>query len=145
MDNLDGLYQLYASDQNSPEFWSKLRNIVLRFARHDEDLASDAMLKLIEAIPSYRHERKFTQWVSTIVNRVRIDAARTRREFVELTDSTIPASNDPEFTNLSELPPLERQIAEFILQGYSLKESAERVGLKPDAARKRMRRLIKKS
>lgn len=138
---------------------AKVRFFCIRktYGHHEQvpDLMQDILVRLWEerdTIPLDGDTEKQDAWLMSIV-RKQWDRHRRKRRFLfiplgpEEPDLGEPNDCDNE-ARLREwfasLTPYERNIIEWGLEGYTQKEIAERLGLKPATLRKQHERIIKK-
>jgi DNA-directed RNA polymerase specialized sigma24 family protein len=137
---LNQAYTQYRADRNENAFWT----IVLGYVQsrwRDLDVASTTMLALYEAFPCYRHEGRIERWIGRVARYTRICVWRAEPDTVPF-DETIPEPSCTRMIDLSAIEdPLDRMLAEAILEGLSVTEAGTRCGLKASAARMRMKRL----
>jgi DNA-directed RNA polymerase specialized sigma24 family protein len=148
---LNSHYERYAEDPEKykDQFWVAVLAHLQR-ATNDEDIAGDAILKVVAGLKNYKHDGRFDKWLNTVARTCIADAKTTTKEDcmdpdkLERLVSSIPAPVHLRL-DLSCVPDIiDRMLCEAIVEGLSLAESAARCNLKIGAARKRLRRLGKK-
>jgi DNA-directed RNA polymerase specialized sigma24 family protein len=145
---MNQLYERYLSDpaQFEAEFWSAVLSHLKR-ATKDEDIAADAVLKVVAGLKNYRHDGRFPQWLNTIARTTIADSRAKSKEdplapeVMERLVSSLPA---PDVLRL-DLEPIadciDRMLCEQVLETGSIAEAASACNLTVAAARKRLRRL----
>jgi DNA-directed RNA polymerase specialized sigma24 family protein len=144
-------YERFAEDPEKykDEFWVAVLDH-LRRATNDEDIAGDAVLKVIGGLKNYKHTGKFSAWLNTVARTCIADAKTTTKEDamdpdkLERLVSSIPAPHRIRLDLSSVQDVIDRMLCEAVIEGLSLTESAARCNLTIAAARKRLRRLGKK-
>ena len=147
-DRLDRLYEEYSYDPagHSEALFAEMLKVVKRLSR-DEDLASSTMIDLLEKLPSYEHTGRFSRWVKTWSAMNRRDQRRKTAAVLKTTisfneESVLPASQHRQYVDLSDVrDPLDRMIAEAILQGETITSIAELYGISRVTIHTRLRGL----
>ena len=124
-----------------------LRNFAL-----SEDITQDAFLRAHERIADLRQPASFPGWVRRIAVRLATDELR-KRPSVELTDDEPDPSPGPEATfetldaleqfriQLASLPPAQRAaVVMRDVEGFSIRETAEQLGITEAAVKMRLSR-----
>lgn len=143
------------------ELVRRIYPLVLRWARvrtghraDAEDVAHDALVRMLRGLATFRGEARFTSWLYRVVHNVAVDRGqgrrrRERREVdVERAGRLPSADADPgrlaERRELLEdvrsafmaLPPRQREVFDMAdLQGLTSPEIAERLGIAPSSVR----------
>lgn len=109
----------------------------------DEDIAQDACIVVLNKLASFvrADATAFNRWVSTIIKRTRLNARKPGFPTVQYNDaSEFEAQDEHVYVDTSTLPESIKHIADSLLAGYSLLETAVRLGVKPATLRKRLER-----
>lgn len=144
-------YERFAEDPEKykDQFWSAVL-LHLQRATNDDDVAGDAILKVVAGLKNYKHTGKFSAWLNTVARTCIVDAKTTTKEDcmdpdkLERLVSSIPAPHHIRLDLSSVVDVIDRMLCESVIEGLSLTESAVRCNLTIAAARKRLRRLGKK-
>jgi DNA-directed RNA polymerase specialized sigma24 family protein len=147
MDNhLDQLYDAY---WNSPEsnpspdaLITGVRQEAMKLT-HDDDIAQDACIVVLNKLSTFvrNDATAFNRWVSTIIKRTRLNAKKPGVQTVEYNEASgYEAQDEHVYVDTSSLPKSIKQIADSLLAGYSLLETALRLGVKPATLRKQLER-----
>jgi DNA-directed RNA polymerase specialized sigma24 family protein len=148
---LNSHYERYAEDpaRYQDDFWSAVL-AHLQKATNDDDIAGDAILKVVAGLKNYKHDGRFEKWLNTVARTCIADAKTKSKEDcmdpdkLERLVSNLPAPDHLRL-DLSCVPDvIDRMLCESVIEGLSLTESAARCHLTIAAARKRLRRLGKK-
>lgn len=138
---------LYVEDPHSDAFWTAILEFV-RTIVPDEDNASVVTIKLLEALPAYKHTGKIEHWIRRIARNATIDEQRRYKEDVmcnediERLQADIPATLPIRLDLSVIVDTLDRMLAECIVHdGNSAAEAARRCGMSERGARKRLARL----
>jgi RNA polymerase sigma-70 factor (ECF subfamily) len=120
--------------------------------RDADDILQDVFVKLHTRIDTLRDEDRVAAWVYQIARNVLIDHYRARDRNIDLTD-TLPVEDEPEQNEaeahiahylaglIDELPEKYRQAVQLSeIQGFTQKETAERLGLSLSGAKSRVQR-----
>jgi DNA-directed RNA polymerase specialized sigma24 family protein len=148
---LNSHYEHFAEDpaRYKDEFWAAVLAHLQR-ATNDEDIAGDAVLKVVAGLRNYKHSGKFSAWLNTVARTCIADAKTTTKEDCMAPDklerlvSSIPAPVHLRLDLSAVVDVIDRMLCESVIEGLSLTESATRCNLTIAAARKRLRRLGKK-
>lgn len=116
--------------------------------RHDaEDLLQDALIRAYKGLAGLRAEGRFASWLLSIVRTAFIDRLRRQRARPQA-DTQLPhyaAAQDADPLSgavaeaLARLPgPQQRLLALFYLDGYSISEAGQALGIRPHVARQRL-------
>jgi len=116
---------------------------------HDEDVAQAVAIVVLTKIDTFvrSDSTAFSRWVRSIISRTRKGAIRDglRRREDQYMDETEYGSDTQPFRDLNVLSDGMREIARSLLIGYSIAETAESLGVKPDSITKKVRRACPKS
>ncbi|MBI5534158.1 MAG: sigma-70 family RNA polymerase sigma factor [Deltaproteobacteria bacterium] len=142
----------------SPQVLRVVRGVLGRSHPEVEDVAQDAMVLVVRALPSYRQEATVAAYVSRIAVRAAITArtrcrtreSRTQEQEIEHFESAdlVPQDADSLAARrrqllrgvLREIP--EAQAEALVMRavlGFSLEETAEAAGCPPNTIRSRLR------
>lgn len=127
---------------------STLYKVARSYLHNDADAADaigDAVLTCFEKLRTLRQPRYFRTWLVRILIRKCQDMLRARREHVPLEEAALPeddAADRVEF--LALLDSLDEKYRTVLLlyygEGFSVKEIAEAMELKPETVKTRLRR-----
>jgi RNA polymerase sigma-70 factor (ECF subfamily) len=160
---------LSAFDELVRRYEKPVYNFAYRMAgNYDDasDIASEALIKVFNAIGSFRGEASFTTWLYRIVTNVYLDHRKRRRgrgdvsldEYLELDEGSVPrqvvdtaptpseefeirARNDALMRAVGELPEYQRMmVLLFHGQGLSYEEIAEIMSLPIGTVKSRLNR-----
>lgn len=114
-----------------------------------EDIAGNAIIKVLEKLGSYRSEAQFHNWVTTIVKNegvyyMRKEAKRMEQGYVGSESyEQGPTLNQKILIEqlVSKLDPPERVFTQLFLEGLSHEEIAKELKITEDAAKKRWGRI----
>jgi DNA-directed RNA polymerase specialized sigma24 family protein len=148
---LNSHYERYAEDpaQYKAQFWIAVLAHLQR-ATKDDDVAGDAILKVIVGLKNYRHIGKFSAWLNTVARTCIADAKTKSKEDCMSPDklerlvSSLPAPDQIRLDLSCVADVIDRMLCEAMVEGLSLAESVVCCNLKIGAARTRLRRLGKK-
>lgn len=148
LESLLSAYLTNPTDDNKAALWEAIYSYFLR-RDDDHDLAIEATIKAMAALERHNPEKQFTSWLFRIHANLATDNLRKNREVPTEDDELeqIHLANASHSIKLDISPvtdPQTRMLAEDILAGYSLPDAAERCGLTPNAAQKRLKALGKK-
>lgn len=149
--DLQTIYTAYAeqpNDANKSSLWVEVYRFYHSRLR-DEDLASDSTTQAIEGIETYNPALgPLNKWLTNVAANLRKDHQRKNRdvqveeyELEDLENLAAPTGIKLDLAVLQD--PQTRMLCEDIVAGYSIGEAAERCGLTPAAAYKRLARLSK--
>jgi RNA polymerase sigma-70 factor (ECF subfamily) len=135
----------------------RVRNLVRYLVRGDDidDLSQDALVKVLERLPSYRGEGRFEAWVDGITLRVTLRALGKRRAEARRTDGSVteeqlasPSGNSsPRYVSrrravaaLDELPDAQRHalVMHHVL-GMTVGEISDELSVPQETVRSRLR------
>jgi RNA polymerase sigma factor (sigma-70 family) len=134
------LYALWRNNPDEPEFWRRVRKQLESFL-HDDDLIQIALIKVFQALPSYEPRKPFTNWLSRIAKNTLIDSSRSNKhELTFIEDVEIPSANAI-MPDWSSIPDEFKPVCKYLLDGYSLKEIAEKMGMPEGTLRWKLMRL----
>jgi DNA-directed RNA polymerase specialized sigma24 family protein len=147
-DELNKLYANYIADPAAAEgaFWSGVTRFVTNITK-DDDNASIVMIKLVEAIITYKHDGRIENWIRRIIRNAQVDEQRRRKddvlcaEDIEQLQSSLPVSQAIRLDLSAIVDTVDRKLAECILQGDSVSVAAGKCGMTERGARKRLGRL----
>jgi DNA-directed RNA polymerase specialized sigma24 family protein len=148
--NLNHLFEAFQSDPAQEQaFWAALLKHITKIAA-DEDIASTALLHIIEALPRYRHQGLIDRWISRIVKNAGINGALKKSEDaldeddIETANSKIPMTV-PMMLDLDVIQdPIDRMLCELVMDQKTVKEAASTCGMSYSAARRRLKALKNK-
>ncbi len=112
-----------------------------------EDLLQDALIRAFRGLDSLRDETRITGWLFSIVRTVYLDRLRWERSrpqaFAEPPPYLAAQDADPLSPAVAEalarLPRVQQQLlALFYLEGLSLTETGQALGIRPQAVRQRL-------
>jgi RNA polymerase sigma factor (sigma-70 family) len=126
------------------------RRVIVKLNRshaHAEDIAAETMIHVWKHITSFDASKSsIATWV-----RLTIDARlndyfskhyQEKSVMVEGLDlPNIDTDDDHQFTDMTVIPESVKDIADSLMSGYTIKETAERLGVKPATLRKRLERV----
>jgi DNA-directed RNA polymerase specialized sigma24 family protein len=150
MAKLDELYRAWrqsGTDESLNSLIGSVRSLAYRIA-YDDDAAQTASLVVLTKLNKFKpiDETAFTRWVNRVIRLERLTTARAQlRSTDEFDDQTFDRRSEISFVDTSGLPDFERSVAESLLAGHSLKETATHLGMQPTALRKRLERYRKAS
>lgn len=147
--NLQAAYDAYA-DNHTESTKAQLWTEIYQFFHNrltDEDLASDSCLQALNGITSYDPTRgPLNKWLANIAANLRHDHERRNRdtpveeyELEQLQHVAAPVRMNLDLAAICDSQT--RMLCEHILAGHSIGEAAQRCGLTPAAAYKRLNRL----
>ncbi len=138
------------------ELLPRVRNLVRYLVRGDQsvdDIAQDALVKVIERLPSFRGEGRFASWVDGIVLRVTL-ASQRKRARERQRSSLVPSEELPSreapgeryltrrrlVDRLDELPGKQRiAVVMHHVLGMSIAEIASELSIPTETVRSRIR------
>ncbi len=111
-----------------------LRRIAGRYSRDPDDLVQRTLLRAIEKWHTYRRGGSARSWLISVMVRTAVDDTRRRRRERQILDAfgNEPGPRPPDRDvgdRVRGLRPKHREVAELMLQGYTCKEIADRLGL----------------
>ena len=148
-------------------FFGYVKSIALRYSS-DNDLAdeilNESFLKVFNNLHKYDEKQAFKGWLRTIVVNTAIDSYRKNKQspdYEDLEDVQLPDLNGDAISSISaeeilalvqQLSPVYRMVFSlYVIDGYSHKEIAEKLGIKEGTsksnlqdARKRLQSMILK-
>jgi RNA polymerase sigma factor (sigma-70 family) len=150
--SLDQLYRNWMRSFSSESFdvlIIEIRRLSARLSR-SEDVAQIVCLHIIQNIGAFDaiEDNSFTKWVRAVIRRIRLDSYRKDRALIEMdeyVDEAFSPQDDHHFAYIEVLPPDIRQVAESLITGYSIRETAERLGFRPGTLRTRLLRFRQRS
>jgi len=155
MRDLDELFQAYQTDRvaHEAELFAAIHRTALSAFTASvpvcaEDAAQDAVISVLQALPSFRAECLFTHWLRAVLRRQRADVIRQlaaeRARWAELEQEHKTA----ESMRLAIIPEhvhgVDRVLYEKLAEGYGLSEIASQLCISPTAVWQRALRLRKK-
>ena len=150
-DSMTAIYDAYAR-RLYRYFYSRVMNVM-----DAEDLLAQTFLKVLETLPRYRHNGRFTAWIFQIARNKAIDHFRRKRSTVTLDENIIDhsdANNVLESVvkdqNVEKLRQLLRSLHKFELEllrlcfvaDLSYVDIATLLDRKEDAVRKSIQRIL---
>jgi DNA-directed RNA polymerase specialized sigma24 family protein len=158
--DLNSLYLEYAKNPTCDDpFWTAAMNYIAALTT-DEDLRQTTIMHVYEAIYSgaYTHEGHIEHWIAKIQRNGKTDEQRRPKPdqlVIEMPSSSVPVSvkrtssriRQPDSVSLKLSvieDPLDRMLAESILEGLTLKETAERCYVDVATVKRRLKRLGEK-
>jgi DNA-directed RNA polymerase specialized sigma24 family protein len=142
--NLDHVYQSWEVTHTAESLNDLIKAVrALAYqATRDDDIAQNVSIVVMTKLDAFHPvgAGAFKRWVSTIIRRTRLGARSTGLPTEEYSDEIGYAVDDHVFFDTSMLPEPIRVVANSLLAGYSLVETAGRLGVKPATLRKRLER-----
>lgn len=115
-----------------------------------DDLAQDTLLKAYVQIDSLKDAEKFRAWLMKIAYTTFLNSRRALKQTEPvdnaiglMTDSTADNSFDYQelYSALNRLTPMERtSVTLYYIEGYTIKEVAEIIGVSPEAVKQHIYR-----
>ena len=141
--------QLFEELLSEPVYQSAWRfALSLAGSRHDaEDVLQDALIRAYRSLDRLRDHAKFTGWLLSTVRTTYLDHLRRERARPQVTGElphyTVAVSTDPLsealLEGLARLPKAQQQLLIlFYLEGLSLNETGQALGIRVHAIRQRL-------
>ena len=149
---LDSLYSAWNTNRDNdslydliPAVRDHVKRYNCRLGDEAEDVAQDIAILVLGKLPEFKPatEASFSHWIAAIMRRKRLSGYRDHKHISsEALPEPEPATEH--YQDISELPPGIKEAASYILQGYSIEQSAALMKLKPGTLRKRLHAYRKK-
>lgn len=102
------------------------------------------MIFVLEKLPGFKpvDEGAFSRWVNSVARMFRMTArdAQIAHGRHDEYDEAVHTQPDDEFMDMTRLPAFERQVAELVLKGHSMAETATILNATPVTFRKKLQR-----
>jgi RNA polymerase sigma factor (sigma-70 family) len=150
--NLDQLYRSWRESFSNDSFNTlimEIRKLSARISK-SEDVAQIVCIHIIRNIGAFDalEQNSFTKWVRAVIRRISLEARRNDLKLTDMdeyVDESFAPQEDHHFTYIEDLPSDIRQVAESLISGYSIKETAERLEVRPGTLRTRLLRFRQRS
>lgn len=117
---------------------------IFRKMTRDDDATSAASLFVLQRLEGFKpvDESSFTRWIRSLGRTFRMKARdiSIARDLHDEYDEQIHTVPDETFFDTSVLPTFEREVAELVLVGHTMAETAAILNLKPATLRKKLER-----
>jgi len=150
---LDTLYlawSLYPTDETLTDLLTGIRLRARRsgyeFRDAADDFAQNVCMTVWQNLSSFKQKMtdSFTRWVLVITKNEKLKRYSGKRH-ISSEQMAEQAVDDHDFIDVADLPTEIKEVAVSLLRGYSIKETAERMNLKPASLRKKLQRFRHKT